>query len=99
MKALTDSEIRAALTDLHGWRYEGGRLRAEFRFSDFAQAFGFMAHCAIHAEHLDHHPDWRNVYNRVEVELYTHDADSVTSRDLHLARLMSEAAALTLVHT
>lgn len=99
MKALTDSEIRAALTDLHGWRYEGGRLRAEFRFSDFAQAFGFMAQCAIHAEHLNHHPDWRNVYNRVEVELITHDADSVTSRDLHLAHLMNEAAARTLVHT
>lgn len=99
MKALTDSEIRAALSELPGWRYEGGRLRAEFRFSDFAQAFGFMARCAIHAERLDHHPDWKNVYNMVVVELYTHDADSVTSRDLQLARLMSEAAAYPLVHT
>lgn len=99
MKALTESEIHAALADLPGWRYKGGRLRAEFRFADFAQAFGFMARCAIHAEHLNHHPDWRNVYNRVEVELYTHDADAVTSRDLHLARLMNEAFVQQPVHT
>lgn len=94
-KALTDSEIQAALKGLVGWRLEDGRLRTEYRFSDFAEAFGFMARCAIHAEQLNHHPDWSNVYSTVVVELFTHDVEAITDRDLLLARRMNEAAGRT----
>ena len=79
-----------------GGRRRGGRgraaIRRTFRFHDFAAAFGFMAHIAVLAEKQDHHPEWFNVYNRVDVVLTTHDAGGVTDRDLTLARAMDRAA-------
>ena len=85
----------AALAELQGWRAAEGRdaLVKSFRFKDFNAAFGFMARVALLAEKLDHHPEWSNVYNRVEVVLTTHDADGVTGLDLQMARFMDEAAA------
>jgi 4a-hydroxytetrahydrobiopterin dehydratase len=86
----------AALAKLPDWRkVEGGRdaICRTFRFKDFNAAFGFMARAALKAETLDHHPEWFNVYNRVEVTLATHDADGVTELDVALARFMDEAAA------
>jgi 4a-hydroxytetrahydrobiopterin dehydratase len=77
------------------WRAaEGGRdaITRTFRFSDFAAAFGFMTRTALMAEKLDHHPEWFNVYNRVDVTLTTHDADGVTELDVTLAGLMDMAA-------
>ncbi len=85
----------AALGKLSGWsKVEGGRdaICKTFRFKDFNQAFGFMTRVAIRAEQLDHHPEWFNVYNRVEVTLATHDADGVTELDVTLAAFMDEAA-------
>ena len=84
----------AALAQLPGWRAAEGRdaIVRSFRFADFNAAFGFMARVALRAEALDHHPEWSNVYNRVEVLLTTHDADGVTALDLELARFMDEAA-------
>ena len=84
----------AALAELQGWSAAEGRdaLVKGFRFKDFNTAFGFMARVALLAEKLDHHPEWSNVYNRVEVVLTTHDADGVTGLDLQMARFMDEAA-------
>ena len=85
----------AALQRLPGWTaVEGGRdaIARTFRFKDFNAAFGFMARVALMADKLDHHPEWFNVYNRVEVTLATHDADGVTELDVTLARFMDEIA-------
>ena len=84
---LTDTERDAALAHLPGWtmREDGLAITRTFRFADFAEAFGFMARVAIHAEKADHHPEWFNVYNRVEITLTTHDAGGLSTRDVALA--------------
>lgn len=85
----------AAVAQLDGWAAVDGRdaIAKTFRFEDFNQAFGFMTRAALAAEKLDHHPEWSNVYNRVEVLLATHDADGVTALDVKLAAIMDAAAA------
>jgi len=87
---LADAEITAALATLPGWSYQAGKLHREFTFKDFVAAWGFMSSCALAAESMNHHPDWSNVWNRVRVELMTHDAGGVTQNDLALARRMNE---------
>lgn len=84
----------AALAGLPGWSTVEGRdaIRREFRFADFNAAFGFMTRVALMADKLDHHPEWFNVYSRVDVTLATHDADGVTELDVQLAKFMDEAA-------
>jgi 4a-hydroxytetrahydrobiopterin dehydratase len=83
-----------ALAGLDGWRAAEGRdaLVKSFRFKDFNAAFGFMTRVALLAEKMDHHPEWSNVYNRVDVLLATHEAGGVTERDVKMARFMDEAA-------
>ncbi|MFM2411482.1 MAG: hypothetical protein RL481_2310 [Pseudomonadota bacterium] len=86
-----DDEARArALHDLPCWEYDvdAGGIRRTFSFTDFAEAFAFMTRVAILAEKADHHPEWSNVYNRVEILLTTHDADGLSERDIALARAM-----------
>jgi 4a-hydroxytetrahydrobiopterin dehydratase len=87
---LNDAEIATALAGLDGWRLEegGGAILKKFVFADFSAAFGFMARAALAAEKLDHHPEWSNVWNRVEVRLATHDAHGLTALDFELARMM-----------
>ena len=95
MRKLEASEWEVMAPTVPEWRFSaerGGMITREFRFASFAQAFGFMASVAIIAEKMDHHPEWSNVYNRVEVVLTTHDAGGVTGRDIALARFMDEAA-------
>ncbi|MGI9169566.1 MAG: 4a-hydroxytetrahydrobiopterin dehydratase [Caulobacteraceae bacterium] len=84
----------AALAQLPGWKAAGGRdaIVKTFRFEDFNAAFGWMTRVALAAEKLDHHPEWFNLYNRVDVTLATHDADGVTELDVELARIMDGAA-------
>lgn len=84
----------AALAQLNGWSAVEGRdaIVRTFKFKDFNAAFGFMTRVALAAEKLDHHPEWFNVYNRVEVLLATHDAEGVTELDVRLAQIMDEAA-------
>jgi len=89
---LTDDQITEQLEGLETWIRAGDRLRGEWRFENFAAAFGFMTEVAIHAERLNHHPEWSNVYNRVEIELTTHDAGGLTALDLELAGLIAKAA-------
>ena len=86
--------VQAALDQLEGWRAADGReaIVKTFQFEDFSEAFGFMTRTALAAERLDHHPEWFNVYNRVEVTLATHDAGGVTELDVQLARIMDSAA-------
>ena len=85
----------AALKRLPGWAKVAGdrdAISRTFKFKDFNAAFGFMTRVALMADKLDHHPEWFNVYNRVEVTLTTHDADGVTESDVALATFMDEAA-------
>ena len=89
---LSDAEIRTRLATLPGWSLAAGKLRREFRFADFSEAFGFMARAALAAEKMDHHPDWSNVWNRVTVELSTHDAGGLTALDFELAAAMDRLA-------
>ncbi|MDE2618970.1 MAG: 4a-hydroxytetrahydrobiopterin dehydratase [Sphingomonadales bacterium] len=91
---LTAAERDAALAALPGWtlRADGLAICKTFRFGDFAEAFGFMTRIAIHAEKADHHPEWFNVYNRVEITLTTHDAGGLSTRDVALATVIEQAA-------
>jgi 4a-hydroxytetrahydrobiopterin dehydratase len=91
-KALSPAEIESRLTALSGWTLAAGKLHSEFRFPDFVHAFTFMSASALHAEKLDHHPEWSNVYSKVVVDLVTHDAKGVTELDFELARRMNEIA-------
>ena len=91
---LTETELTTVLADLPGWApAEGGlALRKTYRFPDFNAAFAFMTRVALKAEKMDHHPEWFNVYNRVEITLSTHDAGGVTELDLELARFAEGCA-------
>lgn len=93
MAVLSSETIDARLADLAGWSRGEGCLERTYQFADFAAAFGFMASVAVVAESMNHHPDWSNVYNRVEVKLSTHDAGGVTDRDFDLAAAMERFAA------
>ena len=89
MPLLTDSELQSALTGLSGWTVVDKKLHREYRFPDFTHAFGFMATAATAIERMNHHPEWFNVYARVEVTLTTHDAGDnggLSQRDATLAR-------------
>lgn len=92
---LTEGDRSAALAELPGWslRADGLAIERSLRFADFAEAFAFMTRIAIHAEKTDHHPEWFNVYNRVDVTLTTHDAGGVSDRDIRLARLINDMVA------
>lgn len=79
-------DLDAALARLDGWeKTENGAIAKNFKFKDFSAAFAFMARVALLAEKADHHPDWSNSYNRVEIALRTHDKDAVTQKDIDLA--------------
>lgn len=87
-----DSAARAkALAELEGWKDVAGRdaIQRSFTFADFNAAFGFMGRVALLAEKMDHHPEWFNVYNRVDVTLATHDCGGVSERDIAMARFMN----------
>jgi len=94
MKKLDSTARTAFLREFPEWREVEGRdaIARLFQFKDFNRAFGFMARVALLAEKLDHHPEWFNVYNRIEVTLSTHDAGGVTEKDLEIARAMEEYA-------
>jgi 4a-hydroxytetrahydrobiopterin dehydratase len=91
MDRLSDLEIGRALTGIPGWTYTG-KLHRQFTFPDFIQAFGFMATSALVIEKMNHHPEWSNVWNRVTIDLTTHDAGGVSARDFELARELERIA-------
>ena len=87
VRKLDDAQRSALLARFPEWTHEPSRdaITRQFKFDDFARAFGFMASIAIIAEKMDHHPEWSNVYNRVDILLTTHDADGLSERDAKLA--------------
>jgi len=91
---LTDDERIAALTELAGWTYDPQRdaISRRFTFADFSAAFGFMTRVALAADKIDHHPEWSNVWNRVDILLTTHDCAGLSKRDLKLARAIDALA-------
>ncbi|MSP42157.1 MAG: 4a-hydroxytetrahydrobiopterin dehydratase [Alphaproteobacteria bacterium] len=94
IEKLSSEARKKALQELKGWQDVQGReaITKQFRFADFNAAFGWMARVALLAEKDDHHPEWFNVYNRVEVTLATHEADGVTTRDIKMAKAMNAYA-------
>lgn len=90
MTRLTDPERDALLAECPDWRLrdDGLAIERSFLFADFNAAFGFMTRVALHADKVDHHPEWANVYNRVEVTLTTHDAGGLSARDADMARFI-----------
>ena len=94
IRKLDTAEREAARTTLPEWQMVAGRdaLSRTFRFADFSAAFGFMTRVALAAEKLDHHPEWLNVWNRVEITLSTHDAGGLTQRDVDLAKIIDRMA-------
>jgi 4a-hydroxytetrahydrobiopterin dehydratase len=84
-KKLSEQEIAAALKSLDGWSVVNGKLHKEFKLKNFVQAFGFMSSVALIAEGMNHHPDWSNVYNRVVIDLVTHDLGGISSFDVEFA--------------
>jgi len=89
---LSDSEVATEAAKLPGWTIAGGKLRRTFTFKDFSEAFAFMTRVALAAEKMDHHPDWSNVWNRVTIELSTHDAGGLTHNDFALAARINSLA-------
>jgi len=90
---LSVTERDAALASLTGWVVNDEKLYKSYRFADFVQAFGFMSMAALRIEKMNHHPEWSNVYQTVEVSLTTHDADGISIKDFELARILDEVAA------
>lgn len=94
-KANMSQEIESFLQKNKNWRRDKAKrqaLRRVYHFTDFNAAFGFMARVALKAEQMNHHPEWSNVYDRVDVTLTTHDAGGITALDLKLAAFMDKAA-------
>jgi 4a-hydroxytetrahydrobiopterin dehydratase len=83
---LTEVELGAHMAQLAGWSLENGKLHKKFQFADFVTAFGFITKVAIVAEKMDHHPELYNVYNRVTIDLTTHDAGGISIKDIELAK-------------
>lgn len=89
---LSDAEIATALAALPEWSVQQDKLHREYRFPDFVHAFGFMATSAIAIEAMNHHPEWFNVWNRVTIDLTTHDSGGITAKDVELAAKLEQIA-------
>ena len=87
---LSDSEIESEVTKLPGWKLLNGKLNKSFEFEDFVEAFGFMTRVAMQAEKLNHHPEWFNVYNKVKIDLITHDVNGISNYDVKLASAVNK---------
>ncbi|MEO8166656.1 MAG: 4a-hydroxytetrahydrobiopterin dehydratase [bacterium] len=89
-KKLSAKEITTAVKSLAGWELQKKKLHKEFKFNSFVEAFGFMARVAFIAESMNHHPEWFNVYNKVIIDLTTHDVGGVSNFDIQFARKVGE---------
>jgi len=89
LEKLSPDTIENELKSLDGWSVVNGKLHKDFQFDDFNQAFGFMARASMHIEKMNHHPEWFNVYNKLSVDLMTHDAGGITQNDVNLAKIFN----------
>ena len=92
MMRLSQEEISEELKNLPGWSVVNEKLHKEIEFESFNQAFGFMTRAAMEIEKMNHHPEWFNVYNRLVIDLMTHDAGGITRNDINLARILNSLA-------
>ncbi len=88
MMKLSQTDIEQELKNLPGWSVVNEKLHKEFQFDNFNQAFGFMTRAAMEIEKMNHHPEWFNVYNKITIELTTHDAGGITKNDVNLAKIL-----------
>jgi 4a-hydroxytetrahydrobiopterin dehydratase len=86
---LSSEQISSELKNLPGWSIKDEKLHRDFEFEDFNQAFGFMTRAAMHIEKKNHHPEWFNVYNKLAIDLTTHDAGGITENDIQLAKILN----------
>ena len=89
---LSSDEITKELENLLGWNVVEGKLHKDFEFANFNEAFGFMTRAAMEIEKMNHHPEWFNVYNRISVDLMTHDVGGITQNDINLAKILNSLA-------
>ncbi|MDH3618892.1 MAG: 4a-hydroxytetrahydrobiopterin dehydratase [Nitrosopumilus sp.] len=89
MTRLSSEQISSELKNLPGWSIKDEKLHRDFEFKDFNQAFGFMTRAAMHIEKKNHHPEWFNVYNKLAIDLTTHDAGGITENDIQLAKILN----------
>ncbi len=92
MIKLSQTDIDEELKSLPGWSVVNEKLHKEFQFDSFNQAFGFMTRAAMEIEKMNHHPEWFNVYNKITIELTTHDAGGITKNDINLAKILNSLA-------
>jgi len=92
MMKLSKTDIDEELKSLPGWSIVNEKLHKEFQFDSFNQAFGFMTRAAMEIEKMNHHPEWFNVYNKITIELTTHDAGGITKNDVNLAKILNSLA-------
>ena len=92
MMRLSQTDIDEELKNLPGWSVVNEKLHKEFQFDSFNQAFGFMTRAAMEIEKMNHHPEWFNVYNKITIELTTHDAGGITKNDVNLAKILNSLA-------
>jgi len=88
MKPYTELQILSGIKELEGWEFEDNAIHTSLEFDDFKDAFSVMTRIAFEAEKMNHHPDWSNVYNTVQITLTTHDAGGVTAKDFELAKII-----------
>ena len=92
MMRLSSEQISEELKNLSGWIVKDEKLHKDFEFDTFNEAFGFMTRAAMEIEKMNHHPEWFNVYNRLSVDLTTHDAGGITNNDIQLAKILNSLA-------
>ena len=90
MEKLSTAQIEEQIQNLPGWNYTGTTLETQLKFKDFKEAFAIMTRIAFECEELNHHPDWKNVYNQLHIALNTHDAQGITEKDFALAHTIQD---------
>ena len=86
---LSEEEVSREISTLEGWSVKNGKLHKDFEFASFNEAFGFMTRAAMEIEKMNHHPEWLNVYNKISIDLMTHDAGGITQNDIMLAKILN----------
>ena len=89
IERLTEEQVTSELNNLAGWSIKDGKLHKDYEFESFNQAFGFMVRASMEIEKMNHHPEWFNVYNKLSVDLMTHDAGGITKNDIELAKILN----------